>query len=233
MVYNAMVYKVNTMQLRKLFSLAALVLVSSSPEAATAVKNKPLPVTSQAVEEKLASISADPVKLTDAITKGKKSAAFCRHCHGDGGYSVVADVPNLASQNAAYLAEQMNKLADGRRKSEFMEGLIKALTLDERVNIALFFANQPPPATIVKNAQMAAEGKQLFQKICINCHGANGAGTNKIPRIAGQQIQYLQDSLKRYRSGSGERIDLQMAAFTRNLKDADIAKLANYISSIP
>ena len=221
------------MQIRKLYYLAALTLVTASSVAAPPAKNKSAPVTSQAVEERLATISADPVKMTDAINKGKKSAAFCRHCHGEGGYSVVEDVPNLASQNAAYMAEQMNKLADGRRKSEFMEGLIRALSLEERVNIALFFANQPPPTTSVKNAQQAAEGKQLYQKICINCHMANGGGTNKIPRIAGQQSQYLQGSLKRYRSGSGERIDLQMASFTRNLKDNEIINLATYISSIP
>ncbi len=221
------------MHIKTLLGLAALVWLSSTPAVAQTVKNKAAPVTAQVVEEKLASISADPAKLADAINKGKKSAAFCRHCHGDGGYSVTGDTPNLAAQKAAYMAEQMNKLADGRRKSEFMEGLIKALTLEERVNIALFYANQPPPDTSVKNIKQAAQGKQLYDKICINCHAANGAGTNKIPRIAGQQIQYLGGSLKRYRGGSGVRIDLQMAAFTRNLKDAEIVNLAAYISSIP
>lgn len=220
------------MRIRKLTCLATLLMVATAANA-TPVKTKSEPVTSQTVEARLAAISADPAKLADAVNKGKKSASFCRHCHGDGGYSVTGDTPNLAAQNAAYMAEQMNKLADGRRKSEFMEGLIKALTLDERVNIALFYANQPPPSTSVKNIKRAAEGKQLYDKICINCHVANGTGTNKIPRIAGQQIQYLEDSLKRYQGGSGERLDLQMAAFTRNLKDADIVNLAAYISSIP
>lgn len=220
--------------IRELFCLATIALITASPQVAQANKSKAeSAITAQAVEERLAAISADQTRLIDAINKGKKSAAFCRHCHGDGGYSVLGDVPNLASQNAAYLAEQMNKLADGRRKSEFMEGMIKALTLEERVNIALFYASQPSPATTVKNASQAAAGKRLYLKICISCHGSNGAGTNKIPRIAGQQSQYLQDSLKRYRSSSGERIDLQMAAFTRNLKDADITNLAAYISSMP
>lgn len=225
--------RINTVQIRQLYYLAALTLMTVPSVAAPPVKNKPLPVTSQAVEEKLASISADPAKLADAINKGKKSAAFCRHCHGDGGYSVTGDVPNLARQNAAYMAEQMNKLADGRRKSAFMEGLIKALTLDERVNIALFYANQPAPSTSIKNPRLVADGKQLYDKICFSCHGTNGTGTNKIPRIAGQQVQYLEDSLKRYRSGDGVRIDLQMAAFTSNLKNTDIVNLAAYISSIP
>jgi cytochrome c553 len=223
----------NVVQIRKLYCLSALLLITASADAAQPARGKPEAVTPQAIEERLAAISKDPAKLEEAISKGKKSASFCRHCHGDGGHSAQGDVPNLASQNAAYLAEQMNKLADGRRKSEFMEGLIKALSLEERVNIAWFFASQPAPGASAVNAKQAADGKILYQKICINCHGANGAGTNKIPRVAGQQTEYLQASMKRYRSGSGERIDLQMASFTRNLKDADIENLTAYISSMP
>ena len=39
-------------------------------------------------------------------------------------------------------------------------------------------------------------------------------------------------SLKRYRSGSGERNDPKMAAYTRNLKDADIQNLAAFVSTL-
>ena len=45
-------------------------------------------------------------------------------------------------------------------------------------------------------------------------------------------MKYLEDSLKRYRSGSGERVDPKMAAYTRNLKDTDIQNLAAYLSAI-
>ena len=91
-------------------------------------------------------------------------------------------MPNLASQNAAYL---MNRFA---------------------------------------------LGKQLYAQPCVGCHGAGGTGTQKIPRLAGRQVKYLEDALKRYRDGSGERIDATMASYTRNLKDADIQSLAAYLS---
>ena len=39
---------------------------------------------------------------------------------------MTPDVPNLASQNADYLLEQMNKFVQGQRKSSaFMAGMIK------------------------------------------------------------------------------------------------------------
>ena len=207
----------------KFAGFASLLVMTAFAAAATAPHNeKPVPTTPGALQEKLAQISQDAAKRSAALKDGQRSAAFCRHCHGAGGNSVLPEVPNLASQNAVYLLEQMNKFAQGQRKSAFMEGLIRALTPDERVNIALFLSQQPVTRKPATGTAQAAEGKALYLKLCVNCHGANATGTNKIPRLAGQQTLYLQSSLKRYRSGSGERIDPKMSAFTRNLKDADI-----------
>ncbi|MBS1137534.1 MAG: putative cytochrome precursor, partial [Proteobacteria bacterium] len=64
------------------------------------------------------------------------------------------------------------------------------------------------------------------------CHGASGTGSHTIPRLAGQQVKYLEESLQRYRSGSGERIDPKMAAYTRNLKDTDIQNLAAFLNAM-
>ena len=218
----------------KFAGFTSLLVMTAFAAAATDPHNeKSVPPTPEALQEKLAQISQDSAKLSAALKDGQKSASFCRHCHGAGGNSVLPEVPNLASQNAVYLLEQMNKFAQGQRKSQFMEGLIKALTPDERVNIALFLSQQPVTRKPATGTAQAAEGKALYLKLCVNCHGANGAGTNKIPRLAGQQVLYLQNSLKRYRSGSGERIDPKMSAYTRNLKDADIENLAVYLSTLP
>ena len=177
--------------------------------------------------------AAEPkTPLNDTVLKnGQKSAQFCRHCHGVGGSSVREDTPNLAGQNEAYLLTQMNKFVSGQRKDEFMEGLIKALTPEERKHIALYFSQQQ---VVVKPAAAAqsASGKKLYESLCISCHGATAYGTDKVPRLANQQPGYLQTSLMRYRSGSGARIDPLMAAYTRNLKDADIVNLAAYLASM-
>jgi cytochrome c553 len=127
----------------------------------------------------------------------------------------------------------MNKFVLGQRKSSaFMEGMIKALTPDERINIALFLSQQPVTRTPASTGAQDAAGKKLYEQVCFICHGPSGTGSRKIPRLAGQQTQYLEDSLKRYRSGSGERNDPRMAVFTRNLTDADIRHLAAYLSTL-
>lgn len=187
----------------------------------------------EAMHERLTQISQDPASLAAAIQRGQKDASVCRHCHGVGGNSMMPDVPNLASQNAAYLLEQMNKFVLGQRKSSaFMEGMIKALTPEERINIALFLSQQPVARRAASTGMQDDAGKRLYGQVCFHCHGTNGTGSRKIPRIAGQQTQYVMDSLKRYRSGSGERTDPRMAVYTRNLTDADIQHVATYLSTL-
>ena len=178
--------------------------------------------------------AADVEPAGDEVTlkSGRESAQFCRHCHGVGGTSIHEDIPNLAGQNAAYLLDQMNKFASGKRKSDFMEGLIKALKPEERASIALYFAQQKVMPQPVRSSAAINEGKNLYAKLCINCHGASAYGSDNIPRLASQQTVYLQLSLKRYRSGSGERIDPRMQSYTRNLKDQDIDNLAAYLASL-
>lgn len=214
--------------------LASLMLIAALTAAAPSHgREKPAEPAPATLHEKLGQISQDPATLSAAIARGQKDASVCRHCHGVGGNSALPEVPNLASQNAGYLLEQMNKFVHGQRKSSaFMEGMIKALTPDERVDIALFLAQQPVTRKPAGVSAGGVEGKKLYDKLCVNCHGASGTGTRTIPRLAGQQVKYLEDSLKRYRSSSGARIDPLMAAYTRNLKDADIRNLVAYLSAL-
>ena len=52
-------------------------------------------------------------QLADDLYKvGRKVAAVCANCHGEGGTSTKPSIPNLAGQNPAYLLEQMRQFAD-------------------------------------------------------------------------------------------------------------------------
>lgn len=172
-------------------------------------------------------------KLSEALLKtGQKTAAVCANCHGEGGHSLKPEIPNLAGQNPAYLIEQLRMFADGRRRFEFMEGMIKAMSSDEKIGIVLFYASQtvmPIPAT---NAALAAKGKDYFSKICASCHAEDGHGKEAIPRIAGQQPIYLRTTLKHYRAGSGGRVEPRMLASTRQMSDADIDAVVAYVTSL-
>jgi cytochrome c553 len=114
-----------------------------------------------------------------------------------------------------------------------MQGMIKALKDDEKVGVVMFFSSQAVQARPAAQPALATQGKKYYDQICVRCHGADGAGNEKIARIAGQQPEYLKLTLQRYRSGSGERIDPLMAANTKLMTDADIQAVVAYVSSMP
>lgn len=172
-------------------------------------------------------------RLSEAIFKtGRNVAAFCANCHGEAGNSLRPDIPNLAGQNSGYLIEQLRQFADGRRRNEFMEGMIKALSNDEKIGVVLFYAIQKVIPTVSSDAALAAKGRDYYGKVCWHCHGEDGRGNEKFARIAGQQPEYLRTNLKRYRAGAGERVNPLMAASTRQMTDADIDAVVEFVASM-
>ena len=184
------------------------------------------------IDTRLQQAMADP-KLADELYKvGRKVSAVCANCHGDGGNSSKPSVPNLAGQNPAYLLEQVRQFADGRRRYEFMEGMIRAMNSDEKIGMVLFYAAQPVTPKPVADAALLAKGQEIFGKNCFRCHGDMGRGNDQIARIAGQQTDYLRSTLKRYRDGPNTRANSIMTPNTKLLTDADIESLVAYVSSM-
>ncbi|PKO33773.1 MAG: cytochrome C [Betaproteobacteria bacterium HGW-Betaproteobacteria-7] len=93
--------------------------------------------------------------------------------------------------------------------------------------LALFLGTTPAIAVDLQ------EGKEI-NGTCAACHGDNGQGGGKgeYPRIAGQQVRYLEGQLKNFRSRS--RINIPMFPYTqeRELSDSDIKDVAAYLAGI-
>lgn len=184
------------------------------------------------IDTRLQQAMADPKLADDLYKVGRKVSAVCANCHGDGGNSTKPSVPNLAGQNPAYLLEQVRQFADGRRRYEFMEGMIRAMNSDEKIGMVLFYAAQPVTPKPVADAALLAKGQEIFGKNCFRCHGDMGRGNDQIARIAGQQTDYLRSTLKRYRDGPNTRANSIMTPNTKLLTDADIESLVAYVSSM-
>ena len=182
---------------------------------------------------RLAQAQSNPQLEQTLFERGRKVAAVCAHCHGEGGNSAKPDIPNLAGQNPAYLLEQLRQFADGRRRNMFMEGMIRAMNSDEKVGMVLFYAAQDVARSTPGNAALAAKGQDYFNKTCFRCHGADGRGNAQIARIAGQQAPYLSLTLQRYRAGGGERARSVMVDNARLMSDADIDAVVAFVSSMP
>jgi len=211
-----------------ILALGTLVATSgqAQPETARSSANVDL-------QKRLLQAKDDPKLAEKLLVSGAKVATFCANCHGAQGNSLNPTIPNLAAQHPTFLLLQLRKFADGTRRNEFMEGMIKALSADEKVGVALFYSSQTLPGKPSTNPTLAAKGKDIFSKNCFRCHGDNGLGDENYARIAGQQSEYLKLTLQRYKSGSGVRVDPLMAANTRLLSDSDLDAVVVHVSSLP
>ena len=181
------------------------------------------------LDARMKKVLADPAAVTTAITGAKKYTFFCEVCHGADGISQKGDVPNLAQQNSSYLLTQIDKFSRGQRKYKFMEDSMKLLTAEDKIDLAVYFSTrQVKPA----GNQTSAAGGVLFTDHCSVCHLAKAQGNETTPRLAGQQPQYLSQSIHRYRDRTGERIYEPMSAMTASLKDPEIQALTVYLSSL-
>ncbi|WP_221801029.1 c-type cytochrome [Oceanobacter mangrovi] len=189
----------------------------------------------ESVEELLqdmAKIQADPKAHAAAITQGQERGILCFSCHGENGNSKRDYIPNLASQNAAYLFTQFEHFGNGIRKDYVMSKLAKQLKDDERVAIALYFADREvKPREQPK--QPTAAGKDLYYSVCFACHGEKGHGSKEYPRIAGQPYQFLETTLLNFLHKNNDRAGSPMIAVVANLKEEQLKEVAAYVSHMP
>lgn len=73
---------------------------------------------------------------------GKKKSEPCKACHGEAGISVSPEFPNLAGQNADYLAAAMSHYKAGKRKNPIMQGQVANLSPRDMQDLAAYFSGQ-------------------------------------------------------------------------------------------
>lgn len=85
----------------------------------------------------------------------------------------------------------------------------------------------------VTHAADLDKGKEI-NGTCAACHSDNGQGGKKgeYPRIAGQQVKYIESQLKSFRART--RVNIPMFPYTqeRELSDEDIKDIAAYLNGI-
>jgi cytochrome c553 len=171
--------------------------------------------------------AADPVA-------GMQKAQVCVACHGAEGNSVNPAVPSLAGQPAQFVATQLVMFREGKRKDAQMAPFAATLSNTDLNNIAAYFAAQKlaPPAATLDAGTTEAGAKLARQFNCVQCHGATLLGLQHIPRLAGQQREYLQTQLRGFKASTRFDMDGQMSSAAQALSDAEIDILAQYLASI-
>jgi cytochrome c553 len=173
-----------------------------------------------------------PTLAADAVA-GMQKAQVCVACHGPDGVSANPAVPSLAGQPAQFVATQLLMFREGMRKDAQMSPFAANLTNTDLNNLAAYFAAQklalPAPAA----APAAEAGATLARQFnCVQCHGATLMGQQHIPRLAGQQREYLRTQLRGFKAQTRFDMDGQMTSAAQPLSEADIDTLATYLAAI-
>jgi cytochrome c553 len=185
------------------------------------------------LEARVATMEKDAKARAQAIEQGRDHAVLCAYCHGPDGHSAKPDIPNLAGQNPAYLLEQIERFASGRREdyTRVMQRLAERLSAQEKLALVVYYASVPlAPAR--GDLARAQHGLPLYARLCQGCHGRDGNGVAGYARLAGQQPQYVIQTLKAFRDRKASRLSPEMDSVAHNLSDQDIESLAAYLVSL-
>ena len=180
----------------------------------------------------MATLQGNEHLLQAALVQGKDRALLCGNCHGKNGNSVRDYIPNLASQNAAYLFNQFELFANGERKDYVMSRLAKSLTRQDRVNIAVYFSQmavEARPQPVLSNHK----GEQIYKSLCFTCHEKDGHGDGSYPRIAGQPFDFLIKTLKGFAGEDDRRANSPMSVIVSNLNEKQLNDVAAFVANMP
>lgn len=182
----------------------------------------------------LAVLAAGPAPAQDVEAGRAKAQQVCGECHAADGNAPSPEVPSLAGQSWRYLYIQLRDFQEGRRSNPLMSPKAQPLSREDMINVANFYAAQPlKPSTFKADEAKARLGKaKAAETLCTMCHLGEFKGQNEIPRVAGQNYQYIVAQLKAFKERTRTNDAGNMTSVARTLSDADIENLAHYISGL-
>lgn len=169
----------------------------------------------------------------------------CASCHGQGGQGLPDHgAPRLAQLDAGYLAAQLNAFASGSRVQAVMGPIARALTTEQRGQIAGYMASlvMPPSAPPVPTRADTAAGRRLAIEgdwaknvpPCAACHGPNGEGVGSVtPPLTGQTQAYLVQQLKAFRESARRDPLGLMAGVAKRVSSGVSNSVAAYYAGLP
>ena len=185
-------------------------------------------------------LGAATVHAQGNLEAGKQKAAVCGACHGIDGNAPQGAAPegeaypDLAGQTARYLYLQLKDFKEGRRKNPLMTPMAANLSRQDMYDLAEYFSKQKhAPSTFKVDAAKAAEGTKVADAaLCSMCHLGGFSGQNEIPRVAGQEYDYVVKQMKDFRERRRTNDAGNMTSVSRGLTDAQIEALGHYITGL-
>jgi cytochrome c553 len=169
------------------------------------------------------------------VEAGRRKSEPCAACHGADGNAIIAGTPSLAAQPTYFTHWQLIKFRDGRRKDAQMSPFAVNLSDTDMADLAAFYAAQPAKArgSVVDPAKAAAGRELVDRHHCTSCHTPKLVGQQQVPRLAGQDLQYLLKLLRGFKDRTASDLDGTMTMAAQPLTVDEVESLAHYLASLP
>ena len=179
------------------------------------------------------SLAAAPAFAQAPLAKPPQ-AEICDACHGPNGNAVIPENPSLAGQTWRYIYIELKDFSEGRRTDPVMTPISKVLSRDEMIALGNWYAAQKhaPIKFNADGAKVDAGRKISDAVLCPMCHGGGFVGQNEIPRVAGQQPEYIRKQLQDFKAKRRTNDAGNMTSVAHTLSDDDIENLAHYIANL-
>jgi cytochrome c553 len=160
--------------------------------------------------------------------------SLCASCHGSIGLPSDPSIPIIRGQEFYYLYVQLKDFKAGRRQNSVMSGIVAQLEDREQMKaLAQHFAGQKWPSSPVSADDATVERAQraISAGQCVQCHLGGFEGNSRVPRLAGQQVRYLEKTMldfkNRIRLNSPSKVSL-----LKEFSEEDIAAMAQYLGAL-
>ena len=167
------------------------------------------------------------------VQAGDSPLALCVECHQSEG-ALAAQLPRIEGQHAEYLAREIEHFQDAHREGFPMRIIASTLPRAQIKAIASELAARPWDRRPELFDSIAAKaGAPLASALaCSGCHGPAFRGAAAVPRLAGQNPEYLARQLRAFDHGHRQLSLPEAAVSMKGLSAAETHALAHYLASL-
>lgn len=167
----------------------------------------------------------------DAI---EEKAAICAGCHGENGVPIDKVTPILWGLPEGYIYLQLRDFKSGARKFETMNTVVADFSKEDMKALAAYFAAKPWPDLQQPSAPKDVAAKAIAANVsvgCTGCHLGEYQGDMTVPRLAGQQREYLAKTIMDFRTRARGN-NPGMSDLMNATPEDDLMALAEYLAGM-
>ena len=164
----------------------------------------------------------------------ERKAAVCGACHGLNGVPEDKSTPIIWGQQAGYLFIQLRDFERGARRAEPMAAIAHSLSRQDALGLAEYFAAKPWPnigAPAASKADADIAKAAINSVVCTSCHLAQFRGASTVPRLAGQERDYLVKTMMDFRNHTRANSP-SMSDFMNSITPEQIKAIASYLAGL-